>query len=188
LWYGGTTANGWTSARLRSLEARVAALEARMDALLDQELAVVPAQDDSAVDPGSEVERFWALHGLRVRLPSPGGVLFTGAVKLPPGEQAVWQWTETTADSLDSDWSHVAQRLSALAHPVRIELLRHILRGVRSSSELAQLDLMGTAGQLYHHLNQLTATGWLQQTARERYAVPAQRVVPLLVVLSASRP
>ncbi|HSK96920.1 MAG TPA: helix-turn-helix domain-containing protein [Euzebyales bacterium] len=99
----------------------------------------------------------------------------------------MWQWTEPTDDLLDSDWSHIAQRLSALAHPVRIELLRHILRGTRSSSELAQLNLMGTTGQLYHHLNQLTAAGWLLQTARGRYAVPAQRVVPLLVVLSASR-
>jgi hypothetical protein len=174
----------------QTLEARVAALEAQVDALREHVLASAATRETSAVEtvePVADVERFWALHGLRERLPSPGGVLFTGAVELPPGEQAIWQWTEPTTELLDSDWAPIADRLSALAHPVRMELLRHILRGVRSSAELAQLDVMGTTGQLYHHLNQLTATGWLRQTGRGRYAVPAQRVVPLLVVLSASR-
>jgi hypothetical protein len=171
----------------RTLEARVAALEAQVEALRAHVSAAAVAGETTVVEPVADAERFWALYGLRERLPSPGGVLFTGVVDLPPGEQAVWQWTEPTADLLDSDWTPMANRLSALAHPVRIELLRHILRGVRSSADLARLDVMGTTGQLYHHLNQLTAAGWLHQTGRGRYAVPAQRVVPLLVVLSASR-
>jgi hypothetical protein len=162
--------------RIAELERRVAALERHLEH--DQ----VPA---STVDVADD-ERFWALHALQKRLDPPGGVVFTGAVNLPPGEHLVWQWGNTTADLLDRDWASAAPRLAALAHPVRIELLRYILRGVRSTAELAGLEVMGTTGQLYHHLNQLTAAGWLHQTGRGRYAVPVERVVPLLVVLSAT--
>lgn len=162
--------------RIAELERRVAALERHV------EQGQVPA---SSVDVADD-ERFWALHALQERLAPPGGVVFTGAVDLPPGEHVVWQWGNTTSDLLDSDWASAAQRLTALAHPIRIELLRHILCGVRSTAELAGLEVMGTTGQLYHHLNQLTAAGWLRQAGRGRYAVPVERVVPLLVVLSAT--
>lgn len=163
--------------RITELERRVAALEQRFER----------GEPPETVTDVTDDERFWALRGLKERLPAPGGILFAGAIDLPPGEHVVWQWGETTSDLLDNDWADAAQRLTALAHPVRIELLRHILCGVRTSAELAKLEVMGTTGQLYHHLNQLVAAGWLRQTGRGRYAVPVERVVPLLVVLSATR-
>jgi hypothetical protein len=114
-------------------------------------------------------------------------VLVAGAVDLPAGERVEWQAEDTTSALLESDWTDATPRLTALAHPIRLELLRHILRGTRSTTDLAQLELMGTTGQLYHHLNQLRAAGWLRQTGRGRYVVPAERVVPLLAVLAATR-
>lgn len=62
-----------------------------------------------------------------------------------------------------------------------------MLLGVRTTAALTDLDVVGTSGQLYHHLRPLLAAGWLRQAARGRYEVPADRVVPLLVVLSATK-
>jgi hypothetical protein len=45
---------------------------------------------------------------------------------------------------------------------------------------------LGTSGQLYHHLRQLIGAGWLVQTARGHYTVPGDRVIPLLVLLTAA--
>lgn len=71
---------------------------------------------------------------------------------------------------------------------MRLRLLRELVGGRRSAAELAELEGIGTTGQIYHHLRQLTGTGWLHTTGRGRYEVPPGRVVPLLVTLSAARP
>ncbi|MFC7643034.1 hypothetical protein ACFQX6_20720 [Streptosporangium lutulentum] len=69
-----------------------------------------------------------------------------------------------------------------------MRLLREILGGRRAVADLAALDGLGTTGQVYHHLRQLTSAGWLHTAGRGRYEVPPGRVVPLLVALAASRP
>jgi hypothetical protein len=135
---------------------------------------------------------FWALDGLKEQLAeveaADGGVLFTGAVRLPTGEQYEWQYGALTERLLADDWPAAADAFAALGHPVRLRLLREILGGRRTAAELAALEEIGTTGQIYHHLRQLTGTGWLQTTGRGRHEVPPGRVVPLLVVLSAARP
>ncbi|MFF4491343.1 ArsR/SmtB family transcription factor [Streptomyces sp. NPDC001544] len=163
------------------LEQRVADLERRLAALEDAQRAA----------PQLDASDFWALNGLKEQLAqlgaADGGVLFTGAVRLPTGERYDWQHGALTDELLDDDWTRVAEPLAALGHPVRLRLLREILGGRRTAAELAELDEVGTTGQIYHHLRQLSAAGWLHTTARGRYAVPAGRVVPLLVALSAAR-
>ncbi|RJQ82079.1 ArsR family transcriptional regulator [Pseudonocardiaceae bacterium YIM PH 21723] len=159
------------------LTTRLAALEERV-AQLEQ-----PAT--TKVDPG----RFWALTGLRERLAdSDGQVLFTGATNLPTGEYYEWQQGAHTDQLLDADWTELATPFAALGHPVRMMLLQHILRGTRTVGELQELAGLGTTGQLYHHLKQLVAAGWLHAAGRGHYSVPGARVVPLLVVLSAVAP
>ena len=59
-------------------------------------------------------------------------------------------------------------------------------QGVSGPAELAEDAAMGTTGQLHHHLRALVAAGWLQSTGRAHWAVVPQRVIPLLVVISAS--
>lgn len=141
--------------------------------------------------PAAERDRpdgaFWALDGLKDRAADPGGVLFTGSVTLPAGEHYEWQQGHPVDDLLADDWSQAAGTLSALAHPVRLLLLREILQGARTTAELAAHERLGTTGQLYHHLRQLVAAGWLRTTARGHYSVPGERVVPLLTVLAAAR-
>ncbi len=115
-------------------------------------------------------------------------MLFTGAVRLPTGERYDWQHGALTSDLLAYEWPDAAESFAALGHPVRLRLLREITGGRRTAAELAELDDIGTTGQIYHHLRQLTAAGWLHNTGRGRHEVPAGRVVPLLVALAAARP
>ncbi|MFJ1751119.1 ArsR/SmtB family transcription factor [Streptomyces sp. NPDC088116] len=173
------------------LEERVAELERRLAAL---EGVRGETGEESRVRGAErlDVGDFWALQRLKKELErtgSPsGGVLFTGAVRLPTEERYEWQYGTLTDALLDADWSLSAESFAALGHAVRLRLLREILDGRRTAAELAELDEIGTTGQIYHHLRQLTGAGWLHTAGRGRYEIPGPRVVPLLVMLSAARP
>ncbi|HWV83833.1 MAG TPA: helix-turn-helix domain-containing protein [Capillimicrobium sp.] len=161
-----------------TLDQRVARLEERVDRL---ERAPAPAAPD-AIDRSAT---FWALEGLKAQMPEPGGVLFTGAVTLADGHRAEWQQAFTTPQVLDGFGPQAASDLSALAHPVRLLILRELLEGERTTAQLAEHEQLGTSGQIYHHLRQLVAAGWLRTTTRGVYRVPTERVVPLLTILAA---
>ncbi|MFJ7337998.1 ArsR/SmtB family transcription factor [Streptomyces sp. NPDC101116] len=164
------------------LEQRVAELERRLAAL----------EGTRSTGPRVVGGDFWALNGLQEQLSeaeaADGGVLYTGSVGLPTGEEYSWQMTVLTEDLLEGDWTTAAESFAALGHPVRLRLLREILGGRRTAAELAEMDEVGTTGQIYHHLRQLIATGWLHTTGRGRHEVPPARVVPLLVALATTRP
>ncbi|QDQ12390.1 ArsR/SmtB family transcription factor [Streptomyces spectabilis] len=167
-------------------EERIAELERRMAALESA------GRDRAGAAPVVSESDFWALEGLKAQLAehgaADGGVLYTGAVRLPTGERYDWQTGQFTEVLLDGDWSEAAESFAALGSAVRLRLLREILGGRRTAAELAALDGVGTTGQIYHHLRQLTGAGWLHTTAKGRYQVPADRVVPLLVFVAAARP
>ncbi|MEU9532314.1 winged helix-turn-helix domain-containing protein [Streptomyces sp. NPDC048213] len=163
------------------LEERVAELERRMAEL-------------EAAPPAPPVKEgdFWALDALKARHPvtpeADGAVLFTGAVRVPTGHRYEWQYGLPAETLFDDSWSQAAVSFAALGNPVRLTLLRAVLDGLRTAAELAALDGVGTTGQIYHHLRQLTGAGWLHSPERGRYEIPAGRVVPLLVLLTAARP
>jgi DNA-binding transcriptional ArsR family regulator len=167
--------------RLGRLEQRVARLEASG--------AGSPAPEEAAAGQTATGQKdvFWALDGLKQRIGEPGAVLYAGAVSVPGGEHYEWQIGRTTGSLLDDDWTLGAAVLGALAHPVRLRLLQQVLHGVRTAAELGADERLGTSGQLYHHLRQLVSAGWLRSTLRGQYAVPPERVVPLLVILAAAR-
>ncbi|MFD0269682.1 ArsR/SmtB family transcription factor [Streptomyces sp. NPDC127106] len=175
------------------LEARVSELERRLAALEAREAQQTQGAGQS--EPADPAGDFWALEGFKARIAElgddDGGVLFTGAVGLPTGERYEWQQGFPTGELLGEpaeDRQRTADALAALGSPVRIRLLREILAGQRTAAELTALDGVGTSGQIYHHLRQLTAAGWLHTTGRGRYEVPGGRVVPLLVVFAAATP
>ncbi|WKX72267.1 helix-turn-helix transcriptional regulator [Streptomyces sp. XD-27] len=167
------------------LEKRVVELERRVAAMED-------AQRGEPRGGAAGEDAFWALEGLKEQLArhgeSDGGVLFTGAVRVPTGEEYEWQYGLPTGELLDQDWSEAADVFAALGHAVRMRLLREIVGGRRTVAELTELDGLGDAGEIHHHLRQLAATGWLHAAEPEHYEVPPERVVPLLVVLAAARP
>ena len=165
-------------------DARLAALEAAVADL-------VAAQRRSGSAPSPLEGDYWVLGGLRERVDEEGGVVVAGRVRLPTGERFEWQWGRPTGYLFGDeavDWADLAPAVSALAHPVRLRLLRRVLEGAHTTAELADDEALGTTGQLYHHLRQLSAAGWLRSTGRGRYAVPGERVVPLLTMLVAAQP
>ena len=84
-----------------------------------------------------------------------------------------------------SDWSELAPALAALGNPVRLTLLREIVRGHATVNALSQVDGLGTSGQIYHHLRQLTAEGWLHTPTRGTFAIPSPRITALQAILAA---
>lgn len=164
---------------IRALTTRVAALER---ALPRAGAASAPLDADG----------FWALAGLRERMTqhpatADGEVMFVGSVTLPEGGTAEWQQGAGTTGMLETDWSDQAASFAALGHPVRLELVRRILSGMHATSDLAALETLGTTGQLHHHLRQLVSAGWVRQSGRGAYEVPAARIVPLLASLVAAQ-
>jgi Helix-turn-helix domain len=169
--------------RVSALEERLAELVAR----LGQRTGLADAGDATGKPPAGDF--FWALHGLQDRLDddTAGAVLYTGTVGLPTGEHYEWQYGTAVDDLLAEDWAGTAGTLSALGHPVRLQMLRRVLAGARTAADLGTDEGLGTTGQLYHHLRQLVGAGWLRSTGRGHYSVPGERVVPLLVILSGAR-
>lgn len=159
--------------QIRDLAGRLDALEKHSDGVREQ---AAPLRDG---------ETFWALDGLNARLAdvaatAEGAVMLVGSLTLPTGAPVAWQQAAGTAGMLEVDWSDHAAVFAALGHPVRIELLRHILSGVQTTAALAAIEGLGTTGQLHHHLRQLVSAGWVRQGGRGSYEVPAARIVPLL--------
>jgi hypothetical protein len=83
------------------------------------------------------------------------------------------------------NWTQWATTLAALGNPVRLLLLQQIVKGTNTVGALAEVDGLGTSGQIYHHLRQLTAEGWLHSPSRGIFALPPSRVVALLEILVA---
>jgi hypothetical protein len=166
------------------LSDRVAALEERLAALESR-----PPTTSSG--PGGDA--FWVLEGLRERHPDPGAVVLAGTVRLPDDRTLEWQEGLGTAAVLGQDWREAADLLAALGHPIRLALLQRFLGGAATVTEATAPtddadEAFGTSGQVYHHLRQLVAAGWLRGTGGGRYEVPPQRVIPLLsIVLGAHR-
>lgn len=170
------------------LQARVTELERRLAALESETQREGPGVDEGG--PAAHNADFWALRTWKERLldagADSGGVLFTGAVGLPSEKHYEWQWQASTESLLEDDWSDAVQSFAALGHTVRLRLLRELLQAPRSVAELSGLDDLGTTGQIYHHVRQLTGAGWLHTAGHGRYEVPPERMVPLLVMLTAA--
>jgi len=159
----------------------LAVLEARV-ARLEERLRPDPGPTEAPVD---ESEPFWALNELERRHPD-GAVLYAGSVPTPDGPVR-WQMGHSSAALMDEDWTVHASTLAALGHPSRLQILQAVARGeAHTAADLAQAEGLGTTGQIYHHLRQLVAAGWLRSTTRGRHEVPPERVVPLLVILGSS--
>lgn len=161
--------------------------ESRLSAL---ENAVAALQGAAGTDAVSRImvedDPLWALEGLRQRAPEGGAVLYTGTVDLPTGGTVQWQYALPVVVMFEQDWSEQAAALTALGHPVRLQILHEVLRGTNTVAALVESLDTGTSGQIYHHLKELTTTGWLASERRAVYEIPAARIVPLLAILVAA--
>lgn len=98
-----------------------------------------------------------------------------------------WQYGLDIDQLADLDWAEVATTLDALGNPVRLSILRSVWSGLSTVAELKEQEGFGTTGQIYHHVNQLAAAGWLTPRRRGHYVIPTDRQVPLLVILAAAK-
>lgn len=150
---------------------------------LEERLGGQPSGSGSG--PGPDSETFWILAGLEERH-GPRAVAYAGSLEVDHGPVR-WQVTHDTDQVLDQDWTALAPGLSALGHPARLRILQLVARGeATAAADLADTPGLGSTGQIYHHLRQLTVAGWLRATTRGHHEVPAERLVPLLVILGAS--
>lgn len=175
--------------RLAALEAQVALLQERFKQVPD------PATPDSTASAGEPsvppaveaTDPQWLVSALDRQVTTPGGALgYGGSVMLPTGEHYEWQWSRPTEMVADLDRASLARRFDALGNPVRLEILDAVLDGARTTAELGAIPGLGTSGQLHHHLRALTSAGWLVSTGRGRYAVPPNRIIPLLTIFLAT--
>ncbi|OYN92128.1 winged helix-turn-helix domain-containing protein [Parenemella sanctibonifatiensis] len=163
--------------RLAALEARVAALE-----------AAAASQVAATADPSEGLPTSSELaHQLADQLGGRDAIGFFGALTTQRGPVG-WSWARTQDWLTDQDWRLAADRLDALANPVRLELLRLIMAGTDTTAGLAADEALGSTGQLHHHLRILIAAGWVEHQGRGRYAIPPARAVPLAVVLTIALP
>lgn len=173
----------------RDLAHVVAELEQRVRALEDERATHTSGPAESVLDAA----RWWLLEHLAgntgpgfTRDGVSGSVAYGGRVSAPGTGELVWQLEHGVPDVLDADLGAASAILGALSHPVRLEILRRLMLGAHTLGELQELAGTGTSGQIHHHLRELRAAGLIVQPRRSHYAIPAERVVPCLVIIAAA--
>lgn len=180
------------SKTIADLAAAIEQMQTRLEAL---EAATGGADEGATRPPGPEVasDPFWLLDRL-ARNTGPqfasgevaGSVAYGGRVRAPGTGELVWQLEHPVPDIVDADLEAAAAVLGALGHPLRLEILRRLLLGARTLGELQEIPSTGTSGQVHHHLRELRAAGLVVSQRRNHYAIPADRVVALLVIVAAA--
>ena len=80
----------------------------------------------------------------------------------------------------------LATLLSALSHPQRLSIIQLLLRGPHDRQQVQEALGIGSAGQLYHHLNSLLEAGVVVQERRGVYGLARKGIIPLLVIMAAA--
>lgn len=181
-----TSERGEFGPRLEALERRVERLERQSN---DGRRPEVPGPAGAPAAGG-----FWAVDVLRRRDGAPftegdvaGSLEFAGVANAPGVGTAIWQEEHPLPAMLAGNWADAAGALSALGHPVRLEIVRRLLVGAHTTQDLSEIPDLGTSGQLYHHLRELQAAGLVVQRRRNHYAVPTDRVILCLVLVAAAK-
>lgn len=133
----------------------------------------------------SNAQDLWALNELGQRYDQPA-VMFAGTAETEGGP-VMWQYERFSEHLMDTDAFAVSPALEAIAHPIRLTLLLAIINGTTTSAQLGELEQVGTSGQVYHHLSQLNAAGWIRSVKRGQWEVPATKVIPLLTIILAAQ-
>jgi DNA-binding transcriptional ArsR family regulator len=169
--------------RLTQVEALVAELVGRVAALEGQ----TPEQAPQAVFAGPDIN---PIEQLRNRSGPPyeqgdlsGAVTYAGVIRSPRSEYE-WHIERPVPGLLALDSEPLARVLGALGNPARIQLVRALIEGPRTSHELQEALGMASPGQLYHHLKELQAVGIVEQRGRNDYRLSPRKIVPFLIMLA----
>ncbi|WP_433269996.1 ArsR/SmtB family transcription factor [Actinosynnema sp. CS-041913] len=144
--------------RLAELEQRVAALEGD-----ERETLALPETEDG------------------------GGAFGYGGRVALGGGRVTWQVDVTPERALALADRPRIEVLAALAHPVRVDIVRSLLaQGPQPAAALQEAARLGSTGQLYHHLKALTGSGVVEQDKRGSYRLRTAATIPVLVLLTAA--
>jgi DNA-binding transcriptional ArsR family regulator len=162
-------------------------LQAAVDALAERVTrleAARPATGTSAVTDGSLVQRMLdELWDSPDGADAGGSVVYAGAGPWADGTVA-WQIGRGWTDIREAGADAIASLFGALANPYRIRILRELVTGPVTTSELGiRLD-QPSSGRLFHHLKELLAAGVIYQPERGTYAIRREDVIPMLAALS----
>lgn len=162
---------------MKSIESRVLALEERV-AKLEQ-------PTPTPIEVSADESTMWLADALEPSEELPeGSVIFGGNLTI--GESSyIFQWQRPTEAVTNGDWSENLDRLAALAHPIRGDILRRLLTAPVSATELVEEEIVTSTGTAYHHLSALTSAGWTTKTGG-KYSLRPARVIPLLTIITAS--
>lgn len=152
--------------RIADLERRVADLEARL-------------QPDTPQPTTSAL-----LDALKANTDLVDGAVTFGGVVDTGGHHYEYEWTRPTHWVTDSEWEEEISRLSALAHPLRGNIMRRLLSAPATIAELVDEHIASSPGTAYHHVSALQAAGWVTKHDGS-FAIPPARVVPLMAIITA---
>ncbi len=172
-----------------NIERQLAEMESRLKALEDGANRSSISDDSESTSP----DRLWAVDVLGRRKGEPfqrkdtrGSLLYAGSVVSPGTGSVAWQIERPAPLVLDTKWENAAPILASLGHPVRLEIIRRLLTGARTSQELQEIADLRTTGRLYHHLRDLLESGVIVSPRRNHYAIPAAKIVPCLIIVAAA--
>ncbi|MEU5882279.1 helix-turn-helix domain-containing protein [Spirillospora sp. NPDC047279] len=157
--------------RLSSLEARMADLEAR--------LAAATAAGAEPQAPGAPPAPAEATRD------ETGYVRYGGEARLG-GYEWGWDVARSPGELVRLPAAPLAAVLQAAGHPARLEVLKLLLTGPRTVTELQSELGLNSTGQLYHHLKALTGAGLVEQTERAVYRLPPPVIFPVLAMTAAA--
>lgn len=129
--------------------------------------------------------RIEALEGRRETASAERGfVEYGGSVDF--GGPVDWTIRYSAAAVVDLPAQARVDVLAALGHPVRRALVEAMLDGPRTGAELAEAVGLTSQGQLYHHVRALSSAKVVEQHGRGAYRIPAPKLVPLLIIMTAA--
>lgn len=116
--------------------------------------------------------------------PTRGFVEYCGRVDF--AGEVDWTIRYSAASVLRLPANARVEVLAALGHPIRLALVQLLLDGPHTGTELAEAVGLTSTGQLYHHVRALSSAGIVEQHSRGTYRIPAPKVVPVLVLMTAA--
>lgn len=120
-------------------------------------------------------------------LDAAGIMSFAGLHRTGRGEgESIYQWGLrgiTTDDVLHMDDARNIKVLAALAHPVRLRMMKSILQQPGTAAQLKERLQLSSNGQTYHALNLLENGGMIEQQSNGTYTAVGDKACGFLILL-----
>ena len=177
--------------QIAALEEAVASLTERIATLEKQKKGDETAVSTSPPLPPGEID-FALLDRLLERDGLPyaadgvkGAVVYATAYQAANGKLMRWFAESAAPELLAYDGQLLTQILVALGHPIRLQLVRLLLKEGPTDRQTMQTAVGSqSAGQLYFHLNSLLAAGLVVQLRRGVYEIELGKIAQLLALLA----